>query len=306
MSLYARLGLPAALVALIVLFSVATPTFLTAANLSSLALNHFAILSFAALAMTLVVSAGGIDLSVGTAIDMAALAYIVILAQGGAPALALAGAFAGAALVGGFNAVLIGGLGLPPFLATLGTLFIGQSVQQLATNGGVPIYLIAGAPRPVFALVDAARLWLAVAAAVGVALLLATSVFGRRIVAAGVGPAVAYYSGAPVRRDIGVVMIVSALIAGVAGVVLSSSVRSYAPLSGNAYLMDAIGATFLGTTVSAWGRANVPGTLLGVLLLSVIKNGLLLLGVNFYWQQVASGSAIFIVLAVSFARRRQE
>jgi ribose transport system permease protein len=306
MSLHARFGLPAALVALIALFSLTTPTFLTSANLWSLALNHFAILSFAALSMTLVVSAGGIDLSVGTAIDMSALAYIVILSQGGGSAFAIAGALAGAALVGGFNAALIGGLGLPPFLATLGTLFIGQSVQQLATNGGVPIYLIAGAPRPVFALVAAARLWLAFAAAVGVALLLATSVFGRRIAAAGVGPAVAYYSGVPVRRDIGMVMILAALIAGVAGVVLSSSVRSYAPLSGNAYLMDAIGATFLGTTVSAWGRANVFGTLLGVLLLSVVKNGLLLLGVNFYWQQVASGGAIFIVLAASFARRRQE
>jgi ribose transport system permease protein len=304
-SAYARFGLPVALIVLIALFALTTPTFLTLANLKGIALDHFAILALASLAMTLVVSAGGIDLSVGTAIDMAALAYIVILQQGGAPALAILGAVAGAGLVGLFNAGLIGGLALPPFLATLGTLFIGQSVQQLATNGGVPIYLIAGAPRPIFALIDASRLWLVGLAIVGVGALLTASVFGRRIVAGGVGPAVAFYSGVPVRRDIGKVMILAALIAGVAGVVLSSSVRSYAPLSGNGYLMDAIGATFLGTTFSRWGRANVAGTLLGVLLLSVVKNGLLLTGVSFYWQQVASGVVIFLVLALSFVSRRE-
>jgi ribose transport system permease protein len=301
----ARYGLPAALIILIVLFSLTTPTFMTWANLKSIALNHFAILSLATLAMTMVVSAGAIDLSVGTAIDMAALAYIVILADGGAPALAILGAVAGAGLVGLFNAALIGGLGLPPFLATLGTLFIGQSVQQLATDGGVPIYLIAGTPRPIFALIDASRLWLVGFAILGVGTLLAASVFGRRVVAAGVGQAVAYYSGVPVRRDIGAVMILAALVAGVGGVILSSSVRSYAPLSGNSYLMDAIGATFLGTTFSARGRANVAGSLLGVLLLSVVKNGLLLAGVSFYWQQVASGAVIFLVLALSFANRRE-
>jgi ribose transport system permease protein len=245
-----RYGLPAALIVLIVVFSLTTPTFLTFANLKSIALNHFAILALAWLAMTLVVAAGGIDSSVGAATDIAALGYIVILAHGGAPALAILGAVGGAGLVGLFNAALIGALALPPFLATLGTLFISQSVQQLATDGGVPIYLIAGAPRPIFALVDASRLWLVGLSILGVGALLAASVFGRRVVAAGVRQAVAFYSGVPVRRDIGSVMILPALIAGVAGVVLSSSVRSYAPLSGNGYLMDAIGATFLGTTLT--------------------------------------------------------
>ncbi len=79
--------------------------------------------------------------------------------------------------------------------------------------------------------------------------------------------------------------------------------RSYAPLSGNAFLMDAIGATFLGTTISARRRANVPGTLLGVALLSIVKNGLLLVGWSFYWQQVGSGVLILLVLAFSFGAR---
>lgn len=75
------------------------------------------------------------------------------------------------------------------------------------------------------------------------------------------------------------------------------------PLSGNAYLLNAIGASFIGTTFSASRRPNVFGTLLGVVLLSLVANGLLLVGWNFYWQQVATGVLIFIVLAAGTLRR---
>ena len=85
---------------------------------------------------------------------------------------------------------------------------------------------------------------------------------------------------------------------------LSATVRSYVPLSGNAFLLDAIGATFIGTTVSATHRPRVIGTLLGVLLLGMVRNGLLLVCWNFYWQQVGTGALIFLVLAVSFGTRR--
>ena len=96
------------------------------------------------------------------------------------------------------------------------------------------------------------------------------------------------------------VYILSAIICGVAGIILSSTVKAYVPLSGNAYLLDAIGATFIGTTLHPLSRPSVFGTALGVLLLSIVTNGLLLIGWNFYWQQVASGILIFAVLAVSF------
>ena len=85
---------------------------------------------------------------------------------------------------------------------------------------------------------------------------------------------------------------------------LSSTVNAYVPMSGNAYLINAIGAVFMGTTLSRAGRPNVPGTLLGVLFINVIANGLLLIGWNFYWQQVATGALILLVLAFSFSSRR--
>jgi len=306
MNRLSRYGVVAALVVLFVAFSLASPTFLTFANLKSVVVNHFAILSLVSLGMTLVVATGGIDLSIGASVDMASLAYIEVLAQNGSPALAVAAGLAGAAVVGAFNGVLIAGLRVPPFLATLGTLFIAQSAQQLFTDGGTPIYLIAGPPRAIFSLVEVARLWLVGGGILATFLLFGASIFGRRVLALGVGPAVARYSGLPVRRDVAAVMVNAALLAGVAGIILSSSVRSYAPLSGNAYLLDAIGATFLGTTFSAHGRANVAGTLLGVLLLSIVKNGLLLVGVSFYWQQVGDGALIFLVLALSFSSRRSQ
>lgn len=302
---YSRYGLVAALIALFVAFSLASPTFLTFANLKSVVVNQVALLSLVSLGMTLVVAAGGIDLSIGVAVDMASLGYILVLAHDGSPALAILAALGGAAAVGGFNAALISGLRIPAFLATLGTLFIGQSVQQLATNGGVPVYLIAGAPRPIFGVIDSLRLWLVAGGALMLWATLGASIFGRRVVALGISPSVARYSGLPIRKDMATAMLAAALLGGVAGVILSSSTRTYAPLSGNAYLMDAIGATFLGTTIGPRGRANVPGTLLGVALLSIVKNGLLLVGWSFYWQQVGSGVLIFLVFAFSFGARRR-
>jgi ribose transport system permease protein len=306
MKSFHRYGLPFTLAVLFAMFASISPTFPTLANLHSLLMNHVALLSLIALAMTLVVAAGGIDLSVGTAVDMAGFAFIASLANGLPALLAILFGLIAALGVGLFNAVLVAGIRVPPFLATLGTLFIGHSVQQLSTGGGVPIYLIAGPPRPIFSEVDMARPWLSLAAIAVVLVVLDFSVFGRRIVAEGIAPAVARFSGLSVRRDIGLVMLGSTLLTGIAGIALSSGVHSYSPLSGNAYLMDAIGATFLGTTFDANRRANVIGTILGVLLLSTVKNGLLLAGVSFYWQQVANGTLIFTVLAISFSTKGKE
>ena len=96
----------------------------------------------------------------------------------------------------------------------------------------------------------------------------------------------------------------SAVTCGVAGIILSATIKAYVPLSGNASLLDAIGATFIGTTLHSEGRPSVIGTMLGVLLLSIVTNGLWLIGWNFYWQQVGTGVLIFFVLAMSFLGRR--
>jgi ribose transport system permease protein len=301
-----------ALITVFAVFSLASPTFLTIANLQSILVNNFTLLAIVAIAMTFAVSVGGIDLSVGTAVDFASFAFVsLVLAGQPVVVAALAGLGAGAA-VGAFNAVLISGIGISPFLATLGTLFIGRSIQQLLTNGGNPVYLpptgvpeafrflgrgaIAGIPVPLI---------IAASIIVGATIILTRARFGRVALAIGIQPSVARYSGIAARTHVAVAFILAGLIAAVAGLILSATVTVYIPSSGSAFLLNAIGATFIGTTLSRLGRPNILGTVLGVLLLGIVANGLLLTGLNFYWQQVGTGLLIFAVLALSFITRRK-
>jgi ribose transport system permease protein len=295
------LTLPLVFVVIVLVFAVQAPGFLSAGNLKSLVLNNFVLLAIVSIGMTYAVAAGGIDLSVGTALDFASFSCVVLLNGGHGWAVATAGALVAALLVGLVNAVLIGGLRISPFLATLGTLFIGTSAQQLLSDGGQPIYIAQGLKPGVAGLTP---LLIVLGLALFYGLLLARGRLGRELLAQGSQPLLAYYSGLSVRRIVTVVALATALACGVAGVLLAATVSAYAPLSGNAFLLNAIGAVFMGTTLSRQGRANVCGTLLGVLFINVIANGLLLIGWNFYWQQVATGVLIFVVLTFSFASRR--
>ncbi|WP_084168642.1 ABC transporter permease [Paraburkholderia acidipaludis] len=299
-------------VAICVVFSLVTPTFLSPANLFNVLVNNVVLLAIVALGLTLVVSSGGIDLSVGVAVDLASMVFVMLLGAGYGNVVGIAAGLGAAIFVGVLNAVLITRLKISPFLATLGVLFIGQSTQQLATGGGQPIYLITGTPALQFDAIARSALahiptpvLVLIACAAVVYLVLHRSVFGRQIVALGVQPGVARYSGIRVARQLSWVYVACALLSGIAGILLSATVKSYVPLSGNAFLLDSIGATFIGTTLSAERRPSVPGTLLGVLMLAAMKNGLLLVGWNFYWQQVGIGVLVFVVLAASFALRRR-
>lgn len=295
------LTLPLVFALIVAVFAVQAPGFLSAGNLHSLLLNNFVLLAIVAIGMTYAVAAGGIDLSVGTALDFASFSFVVLLNGGHGWAVAATGALVAALLVGMFNAGLIAGLRISPFLATLGTLFIGTSAQQLLSDGGQPIYIAQGVKPELTGLIP---LLIVLGLALFYGLALARGRLGRELLAQGTQPLLAYYSGLSVRRIVTVVALATALACGVAGVLLSSTVSAYVPLSGNAFLLNAIGAVFIGTTLSRQGRANIPGTLLGVLFINVIANGLLLIGWNFYWQQVATGVLIFVVLTFSFASRR--
>jgi ribose transport system permease protein len=302
---------PTALILLFVIFAVASPTFRTPGNLLHILVNNFTLPAIVALGMTLVVSAGGIDLSVGTSADIAAMVAVTLMSLGHGLALSLAVGLGGALMVGVVDAALITVLGISPFLATLGVLFVGESVQQLATNGGTPIYLVSNFPAAGLdalahgtALGVPAPLWIVLAAVIVVQVLLGRTPFGRHVRAIGAAPQVARYSGLPVRRATWLVYLLSALLCGVSGLLLAATVKSYVPLSGNAFLLDAIGAVFVGTTISREAKPNVLGTLIGVFLFGMLHNGLLLIGWNFYWQQVAIGLLVFAVLGASFATRR--
>lgn len=301
-----------AFVAVIVFFSIFANGFLSADNLFNLISNRVVLLAIVALGMTIVIAAGGIDLSVGVAIDLSSMVFIMMIAAGYMGLWAVCGGLAAAFCVGLLNAFLINKLKIDAFLATLGVLFIGKSVQQLATQGGNPIYLtraefaspfdaitrtsVFGIPTPMIVLV---------VCAIVVYLAVHRSIFGRYIAALGAQPGVAWYSGVRVPLYLSAAFIACSLLSAVTGILLSSTVRSYVPFSGDAFLLDAIGATFIGTAVSSERRPSVMGTLLGVLLLAVMRNGLLLIGWNFFWQQVGIGVLVFLVLGLSFGLRKR-
>ncbi|UNZ52999.1 ABC transporter permease [Agrobacterium tumefaciens] len=306
-----RFALPSALLIVFALFATLAPGFLTATNLISVLVNNFVLLAIVSIAMTFVVASGGIDLSVGTAIDFASLAFVSLVLAGQPVAIAALAGISAGALIGVFNAILIAGIGISPFLATLGTLFVGRSIQQLLTNGGNPVYLPPAGVPETFRFLGHGHLFgvsvsLVVAFAVVVAawIILSGTRFGRVVVSSGIQASVVRYSGIRLSGHVAAVYILAAAVAAIAGLIITSTVTVYIPSSGNAFLLNAIGATFIGTTLDPRGRPNVPGSVLGVLLLSIVANGLLLSGLNFYWQQVGTGLLIFLVLAIGFANRK--
>lgn len=309
LSFFIRYGFLVILLAFLVFFSLQNPIFLTLGNWGNL-LQGSAVLLIVALAMTLVVTAGGIDLSVGVALDFGAAFALVALKVYGLPwQAAVLAALAGGALVGVVNAVLIIHCRIKPFLATLGTWFIGSSIERIYTEGGGPIAYRRMAPQyhelavgdlwgiPV-PIVIVAVLWFAYY------LLFERTIAGKRIHAMGVNAPAALIAGVNVRRTMFWLLIVTSVTCAIGGVVLSANLRQFTPLAGQAYLMDAIAAVFIGTAFHAQGRPNVSGTLIGVLFLGMIANGLNLMGLNFIVKDALSGVILVLALALSFLQGR--
>lgn len=301
-----------AFIGIFIVFSVVADGFLNLDNFANLIANKVVLLAIVALGMTIVIASGGIDLSVGVSIDLASMAFIMMIGAGFHGVFAIIVAVLVAVCVGLTNSLLINKLKIDPFLATLGVLFIGKSVQQLATHGGVPIYLTREEFAAPFDAITRTALfgiptpfWVFVACVVAVYLALHRGKFGRYVSALGAQAGVAKYSGIRVPFQLTLVFVSCSVLCGIAGILLSSTVRSYVPLAGDAFLLDAIGATFIGTAISKERKPSVFGTILGVLFLAMLRNGLLLVGWNFFWQQVGIGVLVFIVLGLSFGLRKR-
>ena len=307
--LASRYGFLAVFAAFVVFFAVRTDAFLNPSNLVNI-LEGNSVLLIAALAMTLVVASGGIDLSIGIAIDFGGWLAIVGMRDYDltwASALLL-GVIAGAA-VGLLNATLVVRLRVSPFLATLGTFFIGSSVQQIYTSGGgqVPFREMSESYRSLSTgAVLGVPTEIVIAAAVLVLyyVLLERSVHGKRIHAVGLQATAASVAGIRVDRYVAFVFVFAAATVALSGIILTAGLRQFTPLSGFSYLLDSIAAVFIGSSMHPRRRPNVPGTLVGVLFLGVVGNGLNLMGLDFNFRDALEGIILVGALALAFTQRR--
>lgn len=301
-----------ALIGVILLFSVTTPSFLSISNFANI-LSQSSVLALVAIGLCFVVAGGGIDLSVAVSFDIGAMVAVMMLQEGfdWLPAIILG--LAAGALVGLFNSFFVVKIKITPFLVTLGTLFIGESIEKIFTRGGEPIYL--PGMNEIFKFLGRGSLLvletenggridfkfsilLALLTAFVAHFLLKRTIFGRHLYALGSQKEAAALSGIPIGRYTIYTFLISGVVSALAGMIGSSVLTAYTPLSGRYYLMDAIGAVFIGSTLSRQGHANIPGTLIGVLFFGIVANGLNLIGINFYWQGIARGLLIFFILVI--------
>jgi ribose transport system permease protein len=293
------------LIALFIILSVVSPNFLTATNLASVA-RQTAVINILALGMTMIIIAGGIDLSVGSSLALAGLLGCMTMAKHGIPAGLLVGLLAGA-LCGLANGALTTALRVSPFIVTLGTMGIYRGLALIISKG-LPVsdipasysYLaegtLAGIPFV---------LWLLAACAVVVHVILEHTRLGRYAFSIGSNPEAAYYAGVPVRFHTTAVYAIAGLLAGLAGMIESSRLMTGQPTSGQGYELTAIAAVVIGGGSLRGGEGSVLGTLVGAFIMGLLANGSDLLGTNPYWQQVIIGAVIILAVAFDELRKRR-
>ncbi|MFN6977644.1 MAG: ABC transporter permease, partial [Gemmobacter sp.] len=291
------------LACIVAVFAVQLPdTFLTARNLLNIS-QQVSMLAVTAFAMTVVMVMGDFDLSVGSMASLAGIVAAVLFADGYPVWAGVAAALAVGLVGGAVNGVLVAYVGILPFIATLGTLTIFSGAAFL-TSGGKTIFGRAipaefsgfargGLPLDAIGL-DGARLpWLTVVALAVLALvwvLLEHTTFGRRLYAIGGNRTAAELAGLAVRRLRLAAFAITGLGAAVAGLMYASRVASANPTQGAGLMLDAIAAVFLGMTMGRAGEPRVLATLVGVLILGVLNNGLTQMNVDSYVREILVGS----------------
>ncbi len=300
-------GIALVVLVIMVTLSLASPNFATASNLAIVA-RIIALNSIIAMGMTLVILLGGIDLSVGSVVALASVVVGFVMVKMGLPIWAslLIGILMGV-LVGAINGTLVVKTGVPPFIITLGMMGLARGFALVITKGstvsGLPeSYLKLGqgywglVPYPVIIML---------VLAVIVHIVLSRTTFGRRIYFIGSNEDAARLSGINVNRIKILVFTICSTLAAIEAVIETARMSTAQPASGTGYELTAIGAVIIGGASMLGGEGTVLGTILGATLLGLITNGLILLGVSAYWQQVFSGAIIILAVALDTWRRRR-
>ncbi|MDY1003517.1 ABC transporter permease [Curtobacterium sp. CFBP9011] len=292
------------LVVLCIALFIATPDFLTGRNILNIGIqvSTVAVLAFG---VTFVIVAGGIDLSVGSVAALSAMVSAWFFATAGLPGwLALVGGLVAGLVTGVVNGLASAYGKLPSFIATLAMLSVARGLTLVLSDGKpVPtspqVSFLGGdigpVPVPIIVLVVAALI---------ASFILNGTVIGRSIYAVGGNAEAARLSGLPVKRIVVVVFGLSGLFAALAGLLLAGRLDSAQPQAASGYELDAIASVVIGGASLAGGVGRISGTFIGALVLVVIRNGLNLLNVSSFWQQVVIGLVIAVAVGFDVLRRK--
>lgn len=294
------------LAALFIALSIASPHFLTAVNLSSVA-RQTAVINVMALGMTLVIIAGGIDLSVGSILAMSGLLGTMAMAAGASILTGIVVGIVAGAFWGLVNGVLTTKLKIAPFIVTLGTMGIVRGLALIISNG-LPVHNV---PPGFSFLGDGVlfgvpfALWLVLGSAALVHVMLEYTRMGRYAFAIGSNPDAALYAGIPVSFHTAAVYTVCGLLTGLAGMIEASRLMTGQPTAGMTYELQAIAAVVIGGGSLRGGEGSVVGTLIGGFIMGLLSNGSDLLGISPYLQQAIIGAVIILAVAVDELRKRK-
>ncbi len=282
---------------LFVFLAFASPTFLTVRNLSNLG-RQTSINGIVALGMTFVIISGGIDLSVGAVVGLSGMVAAMLMASGVSPFVSMLVAIGASGLVGLVNGLVIFYGKVPPFIATLGTMTVVRGVIMLISGAA----MVAGLPRSFthFSQTEYLRIpsMILVWALFAVIAFVITrwTVFGRNVYTIGSNLEAARLSGIAVGRVTIGVYVLCPVFAGVAGILFASRIANGVPTAGQGYELEAIAAAVIGGASLSGAEGSVLGTVIGAIIMQLLRNGGNLLSINPFILEILIGSLIVVTV----------
>ncbi|MDA0989222.1 MAG: ABC transporter permease [Verrucomicrobia bacterium] len=298
--------------AVFLLFAVIGPdSFSSIRSIETIA-RQSAIVGIAALGMTMIIIAGGIDLSVGSIVALGTVVTAAMLQAGASPYLAALGGIAACTLIGVANGLLVTRLRVVPFIVTLGSLLIVRGLakgiaheQKIDAPETWLIELLAALPQDRRWMIVPPGVWLLIVLAVGVAVLLNRTRLGRHLFAVGSSEATARLCGVNVDRVKIIVYSLGAGLAGVAGLMQFSRLTVGDPTVAVGLELDVIAAVVIGGGSLSGGEGSVLGTLVGALIMTVIRSGCSQMGLPNWVQEIVTGGVIVLAVALDRLRHRR-
>lgn len=294
------------LILLVIIISVLNSAFLEPSNLFNL-LRQVSINGLIAFGMTFVILTGGIDLSVGSTLALSSALIAILMVSGVDSMIALLVGCIFGAILGAINGLLITLGKMAPFIATLATMTVFRGLTLVITDGN-PITNLNGSyafqlfGRGYFLGIPVPAVTMFITFII-LYIILHKTIFGRQTYAMGGNEKADFISGIKVNKLKIMIYSLAGLMSAMAGAILTSRLNSAQPTAGMSYELDAIAAVVLGGTSLTGGKGRILGTLIGVLIIGVLNNGLNLLGVSSFYQQVVKG--VVIIIAVLIDRKNK-